>query len=168
MTNEVGTGIPPEKSRRWTPELRERQARRTRSQKPWLKSTGPRTESGKARSKMNAAKHGLRSRDYRMICRLLRECRKEIDCAILEAQLELERKKKSGAGPKRGYLLPDQGGRATVRNRDAIGPPPLAPPPAGRVGEEKREGFGVTPPPRPSSCGRAARACKCPRSGRGW
>lgn len=37
----------------WTPERRARQAALIRSWKPWERSTGPRTESGKAAASMN-------------------------------------------------------------------------------------------------------------------
>jgi hypothetical protein len=39
----------------WTPERRARQAQIIRRTKPWLRSTGPRTREGKARSSQNAA-----------------------------------------------------------------------------------------------------------------
>lgn len=59
-------------TRGWPPERRKAQAARIRRQKPWLKSTGPRTRAGKARVARNAYKHGFRSRDYRTLCALLR------------------------------------------------------------------------------------------------
>lgn len=46
----------------WTPERRARQAELIRQTKPWEKSTGPRTEEGKAISSRNAAMHeGIRA-----------------------------------------------------------------------------------------------------------
>jgi hypothetical protein len=39
--------------------------------KPWLKSTGARTQEGKAKSKMNATKHGMRSRVIKDLVRVL-------------------------------------------------------------------------------------------------
>jgi hypothetical protein len=52
------------KSTGWTKEKRARVALRTKLQKPWLKSTGPRTVAGKARSSQNAYRHGRRSARY--------------------------------------------------------------------------------------------------------
>ena len=46
----------------WTPERRARQAALIRQTRPWEKSTGPRTEEGKATSSRNACRGGL-SRD---------------------------------------------------------------------------------------------------------
>ena len=46
---------------RWTEEARQQQAERIRALCPWTKSTGPRTEEGKARSARNAWKGGVRA-----------------------------------------------------------------------------------------------------------
>jgi len=56
----------------WTPERRRLQAERIRKQKPWLRSTGPRTVQGKAISCRNALIHGMRSRARRALGLLLR------------------------------------------------------------------------------------------------
>ncbi|MPZ46983.1 MAG: hypothetical protein GEV05_27185 [Betaproteobacteria bacterium] len=45
----------------WTQERRARQSALVRSWRPWGRSTGPRTDEGKARSSLNAWKHGARS-----------------------------------------------------------------------------------------------------------
>ena len=42
----------------WTPERRARQAELIRTWKPWDKSTGPRTDEGKARTARNGFKGG--------------------------------------------------------------------------------------------------------------
>ena len=46
------------KSNGWTPERRAQQAERIRQQKPWLHSTGPKSEEGKAKVARNAYKGG--------------------------------------------------------------------------------------------------------------
>ena len=48
----------------WTQERRARQAALIRRWQPWQRSTGPKTEAGKARCSMNALKHGCRGRAY--------------------------------------------------------------------------------------------------------
>jgi hypothetical protein len=45
----------------WTPERRAQQSARIRLWQPWRRSTGPRSETGKAQSSMNGLKHGDRS-----------------------------------------------------------------------------------------------------------
>lgn len=42
----------------WTPEAKKAQAEAIRRWKPWVQSTGPTTETGKAQCRMNARKHG--------------------------------------------------------------------------------------------------------------
>ena len=49
----------------WTPEQRKKQAKAIRKWKPWEKSTGPKSEAGKAVSRMNARKHSMRSSQNR-------------------------------------------------------------------------------------------------------
>lgn len=44
----------------WTAERRARQSELIRNWKPWMKSTGPRTEAGKTMSAMNRREHFLR------------------------------------------------------------------------------------------------------------
>lgn len=50
-------------------------ARRAR---PWERSTGPRSEIGKSRSKMNAYKHGLRSAEALALKRIARATIQEL------------------------------------------------------------------------------------------
>ena len=45
----------------WTPDRRALQSAAIRRAKPWQRSTGPKTETGKARCALNALKHGERS-----------------------------------------------------------------------------------------------------------
>ncbi len=53
-------------------ERRKQSAENIRQHKPWERSTGPKTQDGKAVSSKNAYKHGFRSGDYREILKLLR------------------------------------------------------------------------------------------------
>jgi len=72
----------------WTDERREKQAERIRRQKPWEKSTGPRSSKGKAVSSKNALKHGLYGAESEVIKALLRM---NADFLALYAQLNGER-----------------------------------------------------------------------------
>ena len=58
----------------WTPERRARMSAMIRNWKPWEKSTGPRTDEGKAVSSRNAFKGGYREL-VRELSRALRERR---------------------------------------------------------------------------------------------
>jgi hypothetical protein len=66
----------------WTPERRAAQAALIQRWQPWRSSTGPKTESGKARCAGNALKHGRRSlatiREFQRIRRVLRMAEQNI------------------------------------------------------------------------------------------
>lgn len=49
------------RSNGWTPERRARQAAKIKSWQPWANSTGPKTDTGKAKASQNSFKHGVRS-----------------------------------------------------------------------------------------------------------
>ncbi len=67
----------------WTPERRARQAALIRTWKPWERSTGPRTDEGKARTSRNGFKGGHRA--------TLRELAKELNQALREQREMLQR-----------------------------------------------------------------------------
>jgi len=56
----------------WSPERRARQALAIHRWAPWKRATGPTSVAGRARSKMNALKHGGRSALVRRLGQLLR------------------------------------------------------------------------------------------------
>lgn len=59
----------------WTPERRQAARERALKNKPWEKSTGPRTKEGKTISSGNAFRHGHRSGIYLEITAYLRDQR---------------------------------------------------------------------------------------------
>ena len=73
----------------WTPERRARQAERIRQWKPWEKSTGPRTEAGKATSSQNALVHGERSAE-------VVKARKQFNDAMRSSRVIIDRLKEAG------------------------------------------------------------------------
>jgi hypothetical protein len=84
----------------WTVERRARQSARARETQPWRHATGPRSETGKARSSMNGLKHGYRSRahifEMRQARYVLRLAARNI--AIVNAYLRLRRLENSLRG----------------------------------------------------------------------
>ena len=68
----------------WTSERRARQAALIRGWQPWRRSTGPKTDAGKARCAMNGLTHGGRSRAH------IQEMRR-VRCAIRLAAYNVER-----------------------------------------------------------------------------
>ncbi|TAN11550.1 MAG: hypothetical protein EPN34_07055 [Burkholderiaceae bacterium] len=67
----------------WTLERRKRQSEAIRRWKPWERSTGPRTEAGKAKTSRNGYKGGQRQR--------LRELRRIINAEIRAARELVDR-----------------------------------------------------------------------------
>lgn len=61
----------------WTPERRAKHAEAIRSWAPWAKSTGPKTKEGKAKSRLNPSKGGVRPK-IRECSRLLRKINAKI------------------------------------------------------------------------------------------
>jgi hypothetical protein len=62
----------------WTPERRARQSALIARWQPWRRATGPRTETGKARSSANSFKHGFKGGAHLENVRRRREKRREI------------------------------------------------------------------------------------------
>lgn len=69
--------------RTWTREDRLRQSLWIKEKKPWLLSTGPKTRAGKAISKMNACKHGMRTAEVRSIEQSLAKYKKTLANVIM-------------------------------------------------------------------------------------
>ena len=65
----------------WTEERKQKQRELIQSWKPWEQSTGAKTAQGKAKSKMNAYKHGVAETKalLRELNQMLREEKKLID-----------------------------------------------------------------------------------------
>ena len=79
--------------RKWTEEEKAKQAAAIRRWKPWEKSTGPKTEDGKARSKMNGLQDGHYGPTMHELRRTLRLQRTMVRLA--EARMCAEKKRKA-------------------------------------------------------------------------
>ena len=103
--------------RGWTPERRARQAALIRFWAPWRRSTGPKTEAGKARCAANAVKHGFRSqpriRQLQRVRHALRLAARNIELLRL-----LIRIRDSRARIK--YKFPPPGARASLLACDLL------------------------------------------------
>lgn len=71
---------------RWTAEKRAEKAALIRLQAPWLRSTGPKSRRGKAKSAKNSLKHGYCGRDWRQFHALLAAQRWFVQAALLTRQ----------------------------------------------------------------------------------
>lgn len=69
-------------TRGWPPARRRKQAENARKFRPWLQSTGPRTTQGKARTRLNAQKHGFRSAEWRALYHALHAHRQFLKLAL--------------------------------------------------------------------------------------
>ena len=74
---------------RWSPESRQKQAEAIRKWSPWTKSTGPRTEEGRARSSRNAWKGGLRASlgTYRDVLRQIEQSTRLVISSFCQKRL---------------------------------------------------------------------------------
>lgn len=74
----------------WTPERRQAQRERILKNKPWEKSTGPKTTQGKEKSSQNALKTGYRTKELLAIRKYLRDSRRVME-AIYERRFRIDR-----------------------------------------------------------------------------
>jgi hypothetical protein len=111
----------------WSDDARAAAAARARRYKPWLHSTGPKTDIGKTIARMNALKHGLRSRiraqPYRIATSRLRALERSI-YAIRRYVLFKEQITRKKISDQRTELIME----VLLQNIDHLAPPTNPPP----------------------------------------
>ena len=92
---------------RWTSEARLKQAERIRALCPWTKSTGPRTETGKARSARNAWKGGVRVivARYSQVLRDMEATTRQLFSSFCRKRVSRPRRAFAPQPPRRGTPL---------------------------------------------------------------
>lgn len=73
----------------WSPARRAKHAAAIQRWKPWAKSTGPRTRSGKAISAQNALKHGRYALQHRLFAQGLAAQRASLRVLLLHRRLQI-------------------------------------------------------------------------------
>jgi hypothetical protein len=87
-------------TRGWPPSRRKAQAERIRAQKPWLRSTGPRTIAGKQRMRLNALKHNMRSAAMLRLRRALQEQRLWIKSSVIARSIATKQSSDTSGLPR--------------------------------------------------------------------
>jgi hypothetical protein len=100
----------------WTPERRARQALAIRRWQPWRRSTGPKTEAGKARVTRNALRHGYRSRAWILKAKRIRRPIRLSARTVLFARVYLLDQERRALLP----LVEGPNARPLARRRHAI------------------------------------------------
>ncbi len=119
------TSLSPKPAKGWPPARRKAQAERIRAAKPWLRSTGPRTAAGKARSRLNALRHCHRSAAMRRLRRVMKMQRAFITSCILPPLPKMEKNARAlqsfdNHAPRQIFLNPFKGKLILRRNRHIL------------------------------------------------
>lgn len=91
-TNELKDPEKPVFTKGWTDQRRREQAARCRRNRPWEKSTGPKTDAGKDQSRQNALVHGLRGEPGRRLREVLRAQRDFVKSVAAAIKLDRSRR----------------------------------------------------------------------------
>lgn len=99
---------PSSKRANWSPERRQQQSLRCRQIQPWTKSTGPKTELGKARSSSNSRsnRHKRDAQNFDILATLVMEIErlKQENIELLKAKEALELKSEVKISPNEPHV----------------------------------------------------------------